>query len=181
MNRVKLSSMSSFPTAVRMKLNCPRLKSKRRRFLRSVWPRRSLNRTPSMARSSAWPIFAANMCFWIFGPPGARHAWLQCLTFRRQSISTANRVSWSLGMDCDADLGAARSFSRITSLPGLKRRLGEWSATKVFNAYAPDGIPSMFLIAPDGKILAAQLRPDKLAETLSAQIYKHPANATQAH
>jgi hypothetical protein len=48
--------------------------------------------------------------------------------------------------------------------------LGEWLKNRVTLCYGVYGIPAIFLIGPDGKVLAAGLRGPKIKEAVAAAL-----------
>jgi beta-lactamase regulating signal transducer with metallopeptidase domain/thiol-disulfide isomerase/thioredoxin len=70
----------------------------------------------------------------------------------------------SLSVDEKPD--APRQFAMNQGLNWPQVFLGDWSLTNVPNAWAVHGIPAVFLISPDGKILADNLRGGGVGERL---------------
>jgi hypothetical protein len=50
--------------------------------------------------------------------------------------------------------------------------LGEWSKTDLPSRYGVEGIPSIFLIGPEGKVLAKDLRGDAIKSTVERALAK---------
>jgi hypothetical protein len=50
--------------------------------------------------------------------------------------------------------------------------LGEWSDNKITPTYGVYGIPAIFLIGPDGKIVATDLRGAKIKEAVATALGK---------
>ena len=50
--------------------------------------------------------------------------------------------------------------------------LGEWSKSDLPNQYGVEGIPSIFLIGPDGKIIAKDLRGENIKATVERALAK---------
>ncbi len=63
-----------------------------------------------------------------------------------------------IGLSLDSKSDAPRQFARTNGIGWAQGFLGEWSKTSVPKDCAVEGIPAVFLLAPDGKILAKELR-----------------------
>jgi hypothetical protein len=59
-----------------------------------------------------------------------------------------------------------REYARKNDLSWTMGFLGEWSKADLPGKYGVDGIPSIFLIGPYGKILAMNLRGDAIKTTV---------------
>jgi thiol-disulfide isomerase/thioredoxin/uncharacterized GH25 family protein len=71
----------------------------------------------------------------------------------------------SLSLD---DLASApKDFARKNDIQWIQGFLGKWSESKVTPLYGVEGIPSIFLIGPDGKIVARDLRGDAIKEAVA--------------
>ena len=62
----------------------------------------------------------------------------------------------SLSLDTDQD--APRKFAKEKKTAWIQGFLGDWSQDNVTKAYGVDGIPEMFLVGPDGRIVARGMR-----------------------
>ena len=69
-----------------------------------------------------------------------------------------------LSLSLDADPEEPRKFVRNEGIAWTQGFLGAWSNDKVTQAYGVYGIPAIFLIGPDGKVLATDLRGSKIKE-----------------
>jgi peroxiredoxin len=82
----------------------------------------------------------------------------------------ARLVMISLSLDKDA--AAPRKFVQTRNLGWLQVFLDENSKARVLASYGVNFIPSIFLIGPDGKILATQLRGEKIKEAIAQALAK---------
>jgi hypothetical protein len=53
-----------------------------------------------------------------------------------------------------------REFVKKNDMPWLQGYLGDWAKTDVPRKYGVDGIPALFLIDPEGRMIAQGLRDD---------------------
>jgi thiol-disulfide isomerase/thioredoxin len=78
-----------------------------------------------------------------------------------------------VGMNLDADPAAAKKFALRNGLVWTDALLGDWDRDKVTKTYEIEGIPSIWLIGPDRKIIASNLRgpaiKEAVAQALSAK------------
>ena len=74
-----------------------------------------------------------------------------------------------VGLNLDAEAAAPRDYARKNQMGWIQGFLGEWSRTEIPNYFGVEGIPSILLIGPDGKVLAKDLRgPSIKSAVLSA-------------
>ena len=78
----------------------------------------------------------------------------------------------SLSLDDESD--APRKFSANQQTPWAQGFLGPFAQTDLPSRWGVDGIPSIFLIAPDGKILARNLRGDAIKAAIAQKILMLP-------
>jgi thiol-disulfide isomerase/thioredoxin len=71
-----------------------------------------------------------------------------------------------LSLSLDAQRDAPTKFVRTEDVRWEQAFLGDWSDDKVTPTYGVDGIPAIFLIGPDGKIIALNLRGEKIKEAV---------------
>ncbi len=76
----------------------------------------------------------------------------------------ANARFAMISLSLDPDAAAPREFARKNDIPWTQGFLGEWSKSAVTPQYGVEGIPAIFLIGPDGKILARDLREEAIKE-----------------
>jgi peroxiredoxin len=67
-----------------------------------------------------------------------------------------------IGLSLDQAKEAPRLYADKQSLPWIQGFLGEWSSTKIPDEYGVRGIPSIWLIGPDGTILARDLNGEQI-------------------
>ena len=68
-----------------------------------------------------------------------------------------------ISLSLDAEPSAPADFARKNQLQWTQGFLGEWSKSAVAPLYGVEGIPSIFLIGPDGKIIARDLRGEEIS------------------
>ena len=56
---------------------------------------------------------------------------------------------------------------------GLQGFLGDWSDTDIPAQFGVQGIPAIFLIGPDGKIVATGLRGDNIKQAVAKALQKN--------
>jgi hypothetical protein len=84
-------------------------------------------------------------------------------TWRAFGANT-NFVMVSLSLDNDAK--TPRDFVKQRGFKWRQGFLGEWSKTKLPDQYGVQGIPSLFLIGPDGRFLAKDMRGPAIREAV---------------
>ncbi len=72
-----------------------------------------------------------------------------------------------LSLSLDADKAAPRKFVAEKGLAWAQAFLGEWVEGGIASSYHVEAIPAMFLIDPDGKLVASSLRGSTLAATVA--------------
>lgn len=80
-----------------------------------------------------------------------------------------------VGLSLDPNLDAPRQYAKDNNLQWVQGFLGEWSKTKVPESFGVRGIPAIFLIGPDGKILAQGLRGQAIAVAVEQALRSLPA------
>ena len=75
-----------------------------------------------------------------------------------------------VSLSLDAERGAPQKFARNHDIAWIQGFLGDWTHDKLTPKYGVYGIPSIFLIGPDGKILATDLRGPKIKEVVAAAL-----------
>ena len=61
-----------------------------------------------------------------------------------------------VSLSLDKAIGDLRGFLKKNDLPWTQGYLGDWSTTSVPGAYGVEGIPALFLINPEGKIIESE-------------------------
>jgi peroxiredoxin len=72
-----------------------------------------------------------------------------------------------ISLSLDADPAVPMAFARKNEIPWTQGFLGEWSKSAVTPLYGVEGIPSIFLIGPDGKIIARDLREEAISAAVA--------------
>ena len=75
-----------------------------------------------------------------------------------------------ISLSLDSDPAAPKRFARNRDLVWTQGFLGDWSNDKVTATYGVYGIPAIFLIGPDGKIVATDLRGARIHKTVAAAL-----------
>lgn len=75
-----------------------------------------------------------------------------------------------ISLSLDPERASPEKFVKDNSIGWTQVFLGEWSKDLVTPSYGVFGIPRIFLIGPDGKVLAADLRGPKIKETVAAAL-----------
>jgi peroxiredoxin len=77
-----------------------------------------------------------------------------------------------LSLSLDAERSAPKKFVLSHNIGWMQGFLGEWSDNKITPTYGVYGIPAIFLIGPDGKIVATDLRGAKIKEAVATALGK---------
>jgi thiol-disulfide isomerase/thioredoxin len=72
-----------------------------------------------------------------------------------------------VSLDLDDDPAAPKTFTVRHDMDWTMAFLGDWDQDKVTKMYEIEGIPSIWLIGPDGKIIARDLRGPAIKETVA--------------
>jgi thiol-disulfide isomerase/thioredoxin len=87
-----------------------------------------------------------------------------------------------VSLSLDDTAAAPADFARKNEIKWIQGFLGKWSESKVTPLYGVEGIPSIFLIGPDGKIVARDLRGEAIKEAVGNALgnaVEKDRNATQ--
>jgi thiol-disulfide isomerase/thioredoxin len=71
-----------------------------------------------------------------------------------------------ISLSLDDQAAAPKQFAGQHDIKWIQGFLGKWSDSKVTPLYGVEGIPSIFLIGPDGKIIARELRGEAIKEAV---------------
>jgi hypothetical protein len=71
-----------------------------------------------------------------------------------------------ISLSLDDNPAAPIDFANKNDIKWIQGFLGKWSESKVTPLYGVEGIPSIFLIGPDGKIVARELRGAAIKEAV---------------
>ena len=93
--------------------------------------------------------------------PHLRQTWEQ---FKTRN----NFVLISLSVDQSIDV--ARQFATTNTLAGVQGFLNQEGTDRAAEQYSLGGIPALFLIGPEGKVLAVNIEPSKLVNVVSAEL-----------
>ncbi|MCC6797506.1 MAG: TlpA family protein disulfide reductase [Candidatus Hydrogenedentes bacterium] len=77
-----------------------------------------------------------------------------------------------VGLSLDNEVATVQEFVKEKQIGWTQGHLGEWSKTPVPDAYGVRGIPSIFLIDPDGKIVAKNLRGENIKSEIEKALAK---------
>src|SRR5262249_30420565 len=77
-----------------------------------------------------------------------------------------------IGLSLDPEANEPREYAKKNELGWIHGFLGEWSKTQIPNTFGVEGIPSIFLIGPDGNIVATGLRGEKIKSAVQAVLKK---------
>ncbi len=72
-----------------------------------------------------------------------------------------------VGLSLDEKPEEPRKYASDNDMHWPQRFLGEWSKSDVPEHYGVRGIPSIWLIGPDGKVVAKDLRGKQIKETVA--------------
>jgi thiol-disulfide isomerase/thioredoxin len=87
-----------------------------------------------------------------------------------------------VGLSLDEKADAPLKYTQKNGMAWTQGFLGEWSKTDVPDTFGVNGIPSIWLIGPDGKVIARDLRGDGIKRAVegaleSAKAAPQPASA----
>jgi peroxiredoxin len=77
-----------------------------------------------------------------------------------------------IGLSLDPKESAPRDYAKKNDLGWVQGFLGEWSKTDLPKQYGVEGIPAIFLIGPDGKIVSTGLRGPAIKSSVQAALKK---------
>ncbi len=83
----------------------------------------------------------------------------------REAFRNDNRLVM-VGISSDFDKGEAIAYTRENQMDWTQAYVGFSQENPAAGEYGVTGIPTIFLVAPDGKVLADNLRGDKMVETI---------------
>ncbi|SPE56119.1 hypothetical protein SBV1_2310005 [Verrucomicrobia bacterium] len=75
-----------------------------------------------------------------------------------------------ISLSLDSEAQAARKFALDQGTAWTQGFLGAWSEDRIARSYGVFGIPAIFLIGPDGKVLARDLRGSGIKEAVTAAL-----------
>jgi len=77
-----------------------------------------------------------------------------------------------LGLSLDQSKDAPRKYAEKNGLRWTQGFLGDWSQTKVPDSYGVNGIPAIWLIGPDGRVVAKDLRGKSIRKAVAKALGK---------
>ena len=77
-----------------------------------------------------------------------------------------------IGLSLDQSKDAPRRYSEKNAVHWTQGFLGDWSGTKLPDSYGVSGIPSIWLIGPDGKVIAKDLRGKGIKQAVARALGK---------
>jgi len=75
-----------------------------------------------------------------------------------------------IGLSLDPQTKEPEEFTKKNEMKWIQGFLGEWSQTQLPASYGVNGIPATFLLDPDGKIVAKNLRGGAIREAVAAAL-----------
>ena len=78
-----------------------------------------------------------------------------------------------LSISIDEHIAELAKFLQTRKLPWLQAFAGDLEESSARRAFGVQGIPSLWLIGPDGKILAKEIDEDKVAQTVKSALATH--------
>ena len=78
-----------------------------------------------------------------------------------------------ISLSLDDSVSAPANYTRKNNMKWNQGFLGPWEESKVTPLYGVNGIPSIFLIDPDGKIIGADLRGAEIREAVERALGNH--------
>jgi peroxiredoxin/protocatechuate 3,4-dioxygenase beta subunit len=81
-----------------------------------------------------------------------------------------------MSLSVDAKAEQPIDFAKKNDIHWIQGFLGEWQQSPVPDLYGVEGIPSIFLISPDGKIMAKNLRGPDIEAAVADALAPHGAN-----
>ena len=77
-----------------------------------------------------------------------------------------------LGLSLDKAVAAPKEYVKTEGISWNQGYLGDWSKATLPASYGVEGIPSIFLVDPDGKVLATDLRGPEIGKAVAAALGK---------
>ena len=84
-----------------------------------------------------------------------------------------------IGLSLDPNVRAPRDYAKKNELGWIMGFLGDWSKSELPDKYGVEGIPSIFLIGPDGKIIAQGLRGENIKATVEKTLARADSAKTE--
>ena len=77
-----------------------------------------------------------------------------------------------IGLSLDQSKAAPKAYAAKNDIRWTQGFLGDWSQTKIPEAYGVNAIPAIWLIGPDGKVVAKDLRGKAIYGAVSRALGK---------
>jgi peroxiredoxin len=77
-----------------------------------------------------------------------------------------------VGLSLDPEVAAPINYAKKNQLEWTQGFLGEWSKSEIPERFGVEGIPAIFLIGPDGKIIAKDLRGEEIKAAVARALKK---------
>jgi peroxiredoxin len=81
-----------------------------------------------------------------------------------------------ISLSVDAQAAQPVDFAKKNDIHWIQGFLGDWQKSTVPDQYGVEGIPAIFLIGPDGKIVARDLRGPAIDQAITEALAPHGAN-----
>ena len=75
-----------------------------------------------------------------------------------------------ISLSLDKTVNEPREFLKKNDLPWVQGYLGEWADAKTAGQYGVEGIPAIFLVSPEGKIIESQLEGSAILAALEKRL-----------
>jgi thiol-disulfide isomerase/thioredoxin len=75
-----------------------------------------------------------------------------------------------ISLSLDKTINEPREFLKKNDLPWVQGYLGDWSETKVAGQYGVEGIPAIFLVSPEGKLIESELEGSSIISRIEKRL-----------
>jgi peroxiredoxin len=75
-----------------------------------------------------------------------------------------------IGLSLDKEVEKPKAYAKQNGCEWVDGFLGDWGKDEVTKKYGVSGIPSIWLIGPDGKVVASRLRGNGIMEAVSSAL-----------
>ena len=75
-----------------------------------------------------------------------------------------------IGLSLDKEVEKPMTYAKQNGCEWVDGFLGDWGKDEVTKKYGVTGIPSIWLIDPDGKVVASRLRGDGIMQAVSSAL-----------
>ncbi len=77
-----------------------------------------------------------------------------------------------ISLSLDNNIAEPLKYVRQKKLSWLQGFIGEWSKATILDDFGIEGIPSIWLIGPEGKVIAKDLRGDQIKTAIAQALAK---------